>query len=461
MRFISSSVEATTAQWTSSSRPESGRSLTSPAKTVNSRSERAARSSLPRATSTVGMPARCISRASPMAHGAGAHQEQPARLRSFQLQQPGGRASAQPVEEREQDDDRERHRYEHLARLVKLFQAQREERGRSRGHDATRCHAGEESALPRLHRCRPDRAGDGDQGPHDQDQDERHAEDARQVVDDRPRFDPRRQHDEERSDEQREDRVAEDPQRPQADEVLVGQEDSHRRRGEESGLGAYLLGGDVGGHDEHHRHGHLEIGGDEQAAQRGDQQHGCHQTGGDAGQRDDDELAPDLAQCEVLDEDGVEAEHAQGRADGIDDDPLPGEDGRHRSTGAGQPEQGDDDGRARDHEDGSQHHRDPHRLVEEHCARHRGEHPGDEDSHRHQPRHRAADGGPELAEPQFEPAEEQQDAHAEGHHREQGIAEDLVRVDQPQPWTRHQPAGEQQHDRGEVEKPSQPLQTDP
>ena len=103
--------------------------------------------------------------------------------------------------------------------------------------------------------------------------------------------------------------------------------------------------------------------------------------------------------------------------------------------------------------------RHPEGLVEQHVHGHGRQHPGDEDAQRDQRGHRAADSGAELAEPQLEPSEEEEDADGEGHHREQRAPEDLVRIDPSEPRAHHEAAGEQQHDRGEMEQAGQPLQS--
>ncbi|MEZ5141005.1 MAG: hypothetical protein R2726_00575 [Acidimicrobiales bacterium] len=66
-----------------------------------------------------------------------------------------------------------------------------------------------------------------------------------------------------------------------------------------------------------------------------------------------------------------------------------------------------------------------------------------------------------LAEPQPDPALEQDEAHGDGDHREQGVAEQLVGIDEAQHRTHEQPGGQQDEHGRDPEGRRQPLGTDP
>ena len=281
------------------------------------------------------------------------------------------------------------------------------------------------------------------------------------MVEDRSGLDPGRQHDEQRTDQQRDDGVAEDAQVPDADPPLVGEDHPHRGGGEQAGLRADGLGRNVGGHDEHDGDGHLELGGNQPAPEGEDQQRGRDRAGRHTGEGHHDELAPQIAERQLVDEEGAEAEQAQRRPERVDDDPLPREDRRHRADRPGQPQQRDHDRRAGHHEDGAEQHGDPHRLVEEEVDHAGRQCPGDDDAHRHEGHDRAAGGGAQLAEAQLQPPDEQQDADGQRHDREQRRTEDPVRLHDVQHGADEEATGQEQDDRRELEPPSEPLEPHP
>ena len=393
--------------------------------------------------------------------GLRADQQQAVGAGPGHLEQAGRRLRSQPVDDGEHDDHREGDRHEDRAGLADLVQAQRVEGCRRRRDDAARGHAGEERPLAGREQLGAERAEEHDERADHEHQERDQDQGGGEVVEDRSGLDPGGQDDEERTDQQRDDGVAEDAQVPDADQPLVGEDHPHRGRGEQPGLRADRLGRDVGGHDEHDGDGHLELGGNEPAAQGEDQQRGRDRTGRHAGQRHDDELAPQVAQRQLVDEERAEAEQAQRRPEGVDDDPLPREDRRHRADRPGQPQQRDHDRRPGHDEDGTEQHRDPHRLVEQQVDGARRQRPGDDDAHRHEGHDRAAGGGAQLAEAQLQPPDEQQDADGQRHHREQRRPEDPVRLHDVQHRADEQATGQEQDDRGELEATGQPLQPDP
>ena len=122
IRLVSSSGEATTASFASSSRSDSGQVADEVDVDGEGQSRHGRRDPIrPRATSTVGTPARLSSRARPTAHGSALTSSRPCGAGRWTLQQAhGSRDGPEPVDQRQHDDDGEGDRHEDLAGLADL-----------------------------------------------------------------------------------------------------------------------------------------------------------------------------------------------------------------------------------------------------------------------------------------------------------------------------------------------------
>lgn len=67
----------------------------------------------------------------------------------------------------------------------------------------------------------------------------------------------------------------------------------------------------------------------------------------------------------------------------------------------------------------------------------------------------------EVAQPQGEPPLEEDQAHREGDHGDEELAEDAPRVDHVKAGARHEADGEKEQDRREPQPPGHPLGEDP